>query len=241
MIFLCFSSGDRYTIVKSCLYHLKNYGLSVWYDYHELILGDMKREKNFIDAIQTSDYYIIIYSSNFLQSPCAIAEESLIFEESAKRNVCIFPLIYNLQFNQLPTEVQKRLENLIYNEITDSTGCIDSVNQMVVKVLIDKMGYNEFNATPYINLSLVEKITDKFLRSIMNEYLNISPDNFNARICVLYCVYKYTREVLSEVEVPVCYCKAIEYLSNYTRLNIPYNHKELIIAELITICILRLI
>ena len=67
MIFLCFSSGDRYTIVKSCLYHLKNYGLSVWYDYHELILGDMKREKNFIDAIQTSDYYIIIYSSNFLQ------------------------------------------------------------------------------------------------------------------------------------------------------------------------------
>lgn len=45
MIFLCFSSGDRYSIVKSCLYHLKNYGYETWYDYHELILGDKKREK----------------------------------------------------------------------------------------------------------------------------------------------------------------------------------------------------
>lgn len=79
MIFLCFSSGDRYSIVKSCLYHLKNYGYETWYDYHELILGDKKREKNFIKAIQTCDYFIIIYSNNLLNSPCAINEESLIF------------------------------------------------------------------------------------------------------------------------------------------------------------------
>ena len=76
MIFLCFSSGDRYSVVKSCLYHLKNYGYETWYDYHELILGDKKREKNFEKAIQACDYFIIIYSYNYLNSPCAINEET---------------------------------------------------------------------------------------------------------------------------------------------------------------------
>ena len=116
MIFLCFSSGDRYSIVKSCLYHLKNYGYETWYDYHELILGDKKREKNFIKAIQTCDYFIIIYSNNLLNSPCAINEESLIFAETYKREITIFPLLYNLKFDELPYEIQNRIENLIYNE-----------------------------------------------------------------------------------------------------------------------------
>lgn len=55
-MFICFSSADRYTVVKSCLYHLKNYGFTVWYDYHELILGDKKREKNFENAIKSNKY-----------------------------------------------------------------------------------------------------------------------------------------------------------------------------------------
>ena len=136
MIFLCFSSGDRYSIVKSCLYHLKNYGYETWYDYHELILGDKKREKNFEKAIQTCDFFVIIYSNNFLNSPCAVNEESLIFTESTKRNITIFPLLYNIKFTELPTDIQNKIENLIYNEITDSTGCIESVNQIVVKILL---------------------------------------------------------------------------------------------------------
>lgn len=39
-VFLCFSSADRYTIVDSVLYHLKRFHIPVWYDYHELTLGD---------------------------------------------------------------------------------------------------------------------------------------------------------------------------------------------------------
>ena len=241
MIFLCFSSGDRYSIVKSCLYHLKNYGYETWYDYHELILGDKKREKNFIKAIQTCDYFIIIYSNNLLNSPCAINEESLIFAETSKRDITIFPLLYNLKFVELPYEIQNRIENLIYNEITDATGCIDAVNQIIVKSLLDEMGYNEFDLTPSINYSLTQKTNDAFLNSILLEYLNIAKENFNARISFLYCIYKYieTNNVLKYI--PIHYSRTITYLSHYTKLNIPYNHKELIIAELIIINLLTLI
>ena len=196
MIFLCFSSGDRYSVVKSCLYHLKNYGYETWYDYHELILGDKKQEKNFEKAIQTCDYFIIIYSNNLLNSPCAINEESLIFDETSKRDITIFPLLYNLKFDELPHEIQNRIENLIYNEITDATGCIEPVNQIIVKMLLEEMGYNEFDFTPSINYSLTQKINDAFLKSILLEYLNIAKENFNSRISFLYCIYKYISKLL---------------------------------------------
>lgn len=241
MLFLCFSSADRYSIVKSCLYHLKNYGYDTWYDYHELILGDKKREKNFEKAIQTCNYFIIIYSNDFFKSPCAVNEESLIFAETSKRDITIFPLLYNLKFNELPYDIQNRIENLIYNEITDATGCIESVNQIIVKMLLDEMGYNEFDFTPSINNSLIKRTNDEYLKNILLEYLNIAKENFNARMSFLYCAYKYieTNKILENI--PKHYLQTITYLSHYTKLNIPYNHKELIIAELIIINLIILI
>lgn len=241
MIFLCFSSKDRYSIVKSCLYHLKNYGYDTWYDYHELILGDKKREKNFVKAIQSCDYFIIIYSNNLLNSPCAINEEALIYAEAEKRDITIFPLLYNLKFRDLPFETQDKIENLIYNEVTDEMGCVEPVNQMVVKILLDEMGYSEFDFTPCIDSFLLKKIKDDFLNAILLEYLSISKENFNARISILYCAYKYIEMNNVLENIPIHYSQTINYLSHYTKLNIPYNHKELIIAELVIINLINLI
>lgn len=241
MIFLCFSSQERYTIVKSCLYHLKNYGYDTWYDYHELILGDKKEEKNFVNAIQFCEYFIIIYSNNFFKSPCAITEESRIYAEVDKRDITIFPLLYNIKYAELPIETQNRIENLIYNEVTDETGCISSVNQMVVKMLLDEMDYDEFDFTPHLTSSKIEQLYDKYLKGILSEYINLSRDNFNARVCILYCAYKYIKETITTVNIPYHYCRTIEYLSHYTKLNIPYNHKEIIILELVIMNLLKLI
>ncbi len=241
MIFLCFSSRDRYSVVKSCLYHLKNYGFDTWYDYHELILGDKKSEKNFVNAIQSCDYFIIIYSYNLFNSPCAVKEEELIYAEAARRNVPIFPLLYNIKFHELPSHIQEKVDNIIYNEITDNTGTIEPINQIVVKILLDEMGYNEFSFTPFLNSSLLNTIKDDFLKDILTEYLEISKDNFNARISILYCVYKYIAMNNVLENTPIHYSQIIHYLCHYTKLNIPYNHKELIIAELIIINLLRLI
>lgn len=107
-MFLCFSSGDRYTVVKSCLYHLKNYGIPVWYDYHELILGDLKKEKNFEHAINSNKYFIIVYSEAFFKSPCALNEEYRIFSQLEERDIVIFPLLYNIKFRELPIVAKKQ-------------------------------------------------------------------------------------------------------------------------------------
>lgn len=240
MIFLCFSSKNRYTVVKSCLYHLKNYGMDVWYDYHELILGDKKKEKNFINAINTCDYFIIIYSNDFFNSPCAINEEKLIFEEENKRNIVIFPLLYNMKYSELPHDFQSKIENRIYNEITDKTGSIDSINQIIVKILLDKMGYDELTVTPQIDLLILNNIKNDYLKDILYHYLQISKDNFNSRISFLFCIYKYIKYKDENRKIPEYLSQSMEYLSHYTTLNIPYNHKELIIAELVIINLLTL-
>ncbi len=232
MIFLCFSSNDRYTVVKSCLYHLKNYGLSVWYDYHELILGAKKKEKNFVNAIENSNYFIIVYSQGFFHSPCAIQEENIIFDEFKKRPITIFPLLYNISFNELPQLQKSRIENLIYNEITDESGSLPTINQIVCKFYIDQLTESCYDLTPCINLSVAKKIDDIFIRRIIDVYSQISADNFNARIALLFSLFEYSMELHQEVNISENIIKTMNYLFNTTKMNIPLNHKELIIAEL---------
>lgn len=240
-MFLCFSSADRYTAAKSCLYHLKNYGIKVWYDYHELILGDKKREKNFDNAIKSNKYFIIIYSKGLFNSPCAIEEERLIFEQAQNREIAIFPLLYNIKFNELPSIYQEKLENLIYNEIDDSTGTINSINQVVTKVLIDKINHSYLDLTPSIEVMNSNDIKDLFLSKIINSYKNIDKSNFNARISVLFCIANYidlTYEISEENKYLI---SILKYLFNFTNLNVIYNHKELIIAELSLLLLLKCI
>ena len=61
MIFIGYSSGDRYTVVESLVFHLKNYGFEVWYDFYDMFLGDNRYEENFKKGISGSHYVIFNY------------------------------------------------------------------------------------------------------------------------------------------------------------------------------------
>lgn len=241
MVFLCFSSNERYSAAKSCLYHLKNYGIKTWYDYHQLILGDDKNKKNFEVAIKECNYFIIIYSKAFFQSRCAVEEETLIFKEAQKRNITIFPLLYNISFSELPLEYKTKIDKLIYNEISDKTGTIAPINQIISKILINNLGLDSLELTPEINENIISQINEPYLKKILIEYLNISYQNFNARIAILFCVFSYIKENNLINDVPYYLGKIISYLITFTHLDIQYNHKELIIAELVIIHCLNLI
>ena len=56
-VFLCFSSKDRYEIVESIYYHLKNFGVSVWYDRAEILMGDNRNQKNFTEGVCRCNLY----------------------------------------------------------------------------------------------------------------------------------------------------------------------------------------
>lgn len=183
----------------------------------------------------------MIYSPAFFNSPCALAEERAIFAEEKLRSIFIFPLLYNITFADLPEYTQQQIENRIYNEITTETGCIAPINQIVTKILLDNLGCIALEPTPCISHNTLSLSSDQYITTVLEEYLNISADNFNARISMLFCIYLYVRKNYSTVHIPEHLSRTIEYLTHYTRLDIPLNHKELIIAELTILSILQLL
>ena len=120
MIFLCFSSKDRYTIAESILYHLRNYGLRVWYDYHILILGDDKIRENILNGVHKSKYVIFILSPNFYDCECGNMELNEIKKLYDANKIHIFPILYNVTAKDLPSEYLW-ITNLIYNELSQNT------------------------------------------------------------------------------------------------------------------------
>lgn len=59
-IFICFSAKDRYDIVQPVVYHLENYGIDVWYDRHEMVMGDDRLKKNIEEGAGKCEYALII-------------------------------------------------------------------------------------------------------------------------------------------------------------------------------------
>ena len=104
MIFIGYSSGDRYTVVESLVFHLKNYGFEVWYDFYDMFLGDNRYEENFKKGISGSHYVIFVISKNFFSSNCAKEEldyAQLLYERG---EIILFPLLYCMSADELPQE-----------------------------------------------------------------------------------------------------------------------------------------
>ena len=224
MIFLCFSSNDRYTIVESVLYHLKNYGLNTWYDYHRLILGDDKFRENLDNGVKKCKYAIWILSRSFYTCECGQMELKLIKQMYEHGQIHIFPILYNLKASELPCEYVW-VRNLIYNELTDSSGSLPTCNQIVSKILKDEIDNNS-----YIALSRSNGF-DEYSNLLISTYYDLDERNLNSKITTLYCLYKYMTINVEREENILTYSRIMDYLFKITKLNLSISFKELIIAE----------
>lgn len=115
-IFLGFAAKDRYTVAESLLYHLENYGVPVWYDRHDLIIGDNRQKENFEKGIIESKYAIIIFSENTEDCFCLNEEIDVIYNMHKKEEIRVFPILFNITFEDLPQKY-KWIKELIYREI----------------------------------------------------------------------------------------------------------------------------
>lgn len=98
-VFVGFAAEDRYTIAEPIVYHLKNYGIPVWYDRHKLLLGDNRKDKNLIEGVGKPQYACIIISENTKSSICAMEEFAIIKERFLRNEMivcCILKLVFAL-------------------------------------------------------------------------------------------------------------------------------------------------
>lgn len=236
MIFIGYSSDDRYSIVESIVFNLKNYGFNVWYDFYDMFLGDSRFEENFQHGIQNSNYVIMIISKNFFDSACAKEELDYAQFLYERGKIVLFPILYKIESKDLPKEYCW-IRKIIYNEIHEHSGSLFVSNQIIEKILHDKCNNCKLRSfsecSHYLN-----SYKKYYLSTIIETYLQLDIPNYSARIAILYTVYlyiksqfQYTDEKYTEV--------IIKRIFTFTKLNITLDHLSFSIFSLSVLLLLN--
>lgn len=239
-IFIGFSSLDRYSIIESIICHLANYGMSIWYDRHQMRIGDSYID-NFNDGIIHSDYAIIVFSQHTNSADFFKEEIKYIYNQYTKGEITIFPILYNTSINEL-NEEYLWIKDLVYKEINDSSGTLLICNHIMSRILTDEVNTCQFRTLNKLTNYYSCQLQDDFITNCLKSYLKIDNHNYNARVCVLYCLCLYIKGKYNKIKIiPSHYWKLFERLFSYTKLDINIDQRELLLGELTIIILLNVI
>lgn len=235
-LFVCFAAKDRYDVAQSIVYHLKNYGIDLWYDRYEMVLGDDRFEKNITEGAGGCKYALIVLSANTINSPCATEEIRIIEERYYKQNVIVFPVLYELKPSEIPPAFGW-IKNLIFKEISHNTGTLEVANHIACKItedILSEYTYKNIDDILYSNLAIPKPII-----SLLSKYQKIDNANLNSRITLLFAIYtiiiesnKITVDITNKVPI-----KVFDRLFTENCLNLSIDYRELWLLEN-SICIL---
>jgi len=230
MLFFCFSSKDRQEIVESILYHVTNYRIPVWYDRHEILLGDDRDHKNFVEGVAPSKYGIIVLSPNSINSICANEEIELMHNKHVDGTMTIFPLFFNIEASDVPIKYEW-MKTLVYKEVKTSVDVKSTCNHIVCKILLDELENCKINTFDELIVYSKAIEIDCFIHRIIESYLELDGSNFNARIALLYAACVYIEKSYNTNNLPIYYTAGLKRLFNETKLSLEVNLRELIIIE----------
>ncbi len=234
-VFICFSAEDRYRIVEPIVYHLKNYGINIWYDRYSMVLGDNRVEKNLKEGAENCKYSLIIISENTIKSKCAMEEINIVKRRYLSGSVTVFPVLYEISPINLPLELQW-IKDLIFKEVNRKSGTLQICNHIACKITGDILKlYDYQNIKDIITSNLMPPATT----AILNCYLAVDSANLNSRISLLYATYLTI--IYSEKDKQYTYfnliSKIYNRLINEINLNLDIDYRELWLLEN-SICIL---
>lgn len=223
MIFIGYANADRYTVVESIVFHLKNWGFHTWYDFHNMYLGDNREKINFEYGIGKSNYIIFIISHNTFSSNCAKEELLYVREKFESGKIVFFPILYEMTADELPREYFW-LQKIIYNETSKVSGTFYVVNQIIERMLLDiknNFKYNNINSLSH----KLEQAGESYIAKLLETLDHIDLDNYNARMGILYAIYIFIYNTIKTIpEFPLFGQKVIERIFTLTRLNITIDH-----------------
>lgn len=185
-IFICFAAEDRYTIAEPIVYHLKNYGLKIWYDRYEMIMGDNREEKNLKEGAGNCQYAVVILSKDTYESPCAMEEISIIKERYRKNKVTVFPILYEFAPENLPNNLAW-IKELIFKEVDRRSGTREICNHIACKITGDIINCNTYKSINEIIINNLQIPLET--KAILESYSNVDTSNINSRISLLYAAY----------------------------------------------------
>ena len=238
-IFVCLSSKDRQTVVESIMYHIANFGFAMWYDRHKMLLGDKRNYKNFIEGIVQTEYAIVVMSKNSIESTCVAEEMEYLKKQYDIGLITIFPVFYKILPTELPNSYQW-LTDLVYKELDEKSGTLLTCNHIITKILNDELKKCKYQTLHELLNFLETHNQDKFITNMLRAYLEISGENHNARISILYSICTYLSVTMKDIEMfPQYYWKGFERIFSYTKLNLETDLRETLILEIQTIILVN--
>lgn len=236
-VFICFAAEDRYRIVEPIVFHLKNYGISMWYDRYSLIMGDNRIEKNLIEGASLCKYAVIIISQFTFQSHCAMEEISIIKKRHYKGDVTIFPVIYELSPDKIPTTLMW-IKELIFKEANRHSGTYEICNHIACKITNDVLQKCKYQNIHSIITNLSNELPSATYR-ILKDYLGIDSANLNSKVSMLYAAHITIKVLMTSSSEPldIMISSILERLFCETKLNLSIDYREIWLLEN-SICIL---
>lgn len=229
-IFISFAAEDRYDIAEPIVYHLKNYGFTLWYDRHMLVVSDNRVAKNLIDGATECDYAILVLSKNTAQSQCALEEISIIESRFRQGNVTVFPILYEISPSKLPEEL-RWVKTLIFKEVDKNSGTREICNHIACKITDDLLRDCHFRHIQDIVLNPPNELPFD-CKAILKSYLSVDNANLNSKVSLLYATYLTVIHVQGNIN---CICpmimKIFERLFSETKLSLAIDYREIWLLE----------
>jgi len=235
-IFICFAAEDRYRIVEPIVYHLKNYGINLWYDRYSLLLGDNRIKKNLIEGASKCNYVVVVVSEFTSESPCAMEELQIIKKRYYNNEVVIFPILYEISPEALHYDLLW-IKEIIFKEVNCKSGTYEICNHIACKLTDDFL-----QECKYKNIQSITSLTDTLPSAtymMLEKYREIDSSNLNSKVSILYATY-ITLKVLIEPATnssTIMLFTIFERLFSETKLNLNIDYRELWLLEN-SICIL---
>ena len=236
-VFICFAAEDRYRIAEPIVYHLKNYGINIWYDRYSLIMGDNRTEKNLIDGASKCKYAVTIISEFTAASSCAMEELSILKKRYEIGDISIFPILYELSPDNLSTDLLW-IKELIFKEANKSSGTYEICNHISCKITEDILQkYENRNIQNIVDcLSAILPLSTYI---ILESYQATDANNLNSKVALLYSAYITIKVLIksSDNRLFNMISRIFERLFSETKLNLEIDYREIWLLEN-AICIL---
>lgn len=226
-IFVCFSGKDRHTCVKDAVCGLQDYGVDVWYDYQQSLLGD---KLEFHEQLQKASYAIVFFTDNFYGSKIANEELKHIRQRVDNQSLHLFPLFFHGTIGHLKDEY-RWISLLKYKEVYDNAALQQAIKQIVCKLLVDEFAASSchyFFSDEFYCSDVVAH--DGFLKEAISTYRSLSNGNYSARVATVYMLYTYFKTHLA-LNIRWREKRAIERICQAHNYEITQDNREITILE----------
>lgn len=214
-----------------------NYGIKLWYDRHRLLMGDDRIEKNLNEGVRKCSHALVVLSKDTEFSKCAMEEIDIIRDKLLKGSLTIFPILYELSPDNIPNNLEW-IKKLIFKEVNRYSGTLEVCNHIACRITDEIL-----NNCCYQNISEILSQSGKMLQPaiyhLLYSYQQISYENLNSRITLLYSIYLIVvkSENLQSNSITDMLSKIFDRLFAETQLNLAIDYRELWLLEN-SICIL---